>query len=301
MNPLKKLSLALVAFATLFSLVIATITPAAAANGLGVTIPNCTQWHVVQNGDYLSKIAVQYNTTVSKLVEINELDNPNLIFVGQNLCVSVTATGTGTPTPILPNTNSGIRIYATSVKEDLSVTLQGKSLAVNTVYTIYLSNYKINQGTSYLLATVTTSKDGSFTGTYTLPSKLKDVSKIKIVVRNSAGDTASNWFYNLTSNSNTGGISSPVLTLSVITIKEGKTVKIQASNLLPGVTYQVTMGKTGTAGENGIVVGTIKSTSGGSVTVTFDIPEDLAGRSKIDLRVENNAYDVSAYVTFDNK
>lgn len=296
MNPLKKLSLALVAFATLFGMFAATIAPASAA-----TIPNCTQWHVVQSGDYLSKIAVQYNTTVSKLIEINALDNPNLIYVGQSLCVSVSSNGSGTPAPTLPNTSSGIRIYATSVKEDLSVTLQGKALTANTAYTIYLSNYKLSQGTNYLLATVTTTNDGSFAGTYTLPSKLKDVSKIKIVVLNSAGDTASNWFYNLTTNSNTGGINSPVLTLSVLSVKEGKTVKIQASNLLPGLTYQVTMGKTGTAGVDGIVVGTIKSTSGGSVTVTFDIPEDLANRSKLDLRVENKSYDVATYMAFDNK
>ncbi|MCB9136480.1 MAG: LysM peptidoglycan-binding domain-containing protein [Anaerolineales bacterium] len=300
MNPLKKLSLALVAFAMLLSMVAANITSAAAAPASGTTIPNCTQWHVVQSGDYLSKIALQYNTTVSKLIEINELDNPNLIYVGQNLCVSVTAPGSGTPAPTLPNTASGIRVFATSVKEDLSVTLQGKSLAGSSSYSIYLSNYKVSQGTSYLLATVTTASDGSFTGTYTLPNKLRDVSKIKIVVKNSVGDTASNWFYNLTSNGNPGGIGSPTLTLTVISVKEGKTVKIQASNLLPDVTYEVMMGKTGTEGIDGILVGTINNAKGGTTTVTFDIPADLAGRSKIDLRVANNPYDLTAFVTFQN-
>ena len=39
--------------------------------------------HVVELGDTLSSIARKYNTTVAKLVEINQLQNPDLIKVGQ--------------------------------------------------------------------------------------------------------------------------------------------------------------------------------------------------------------------------
>lgn len=46
----------------------------------------CT-WVVVQKGDTLSKLAARYNTTVRAIVERNGLKNPNLIFVGQKLCI----------------------------------------------------------------------------------------------------------------------------------------------------------------------------------------------------------------------
>lgn len=42
----------------------------------------------VQPGDTLSQIALEYNTTVSHLVEINNISNPNLIYSGEILTIS---------------------------------------------------------------------------------------------------------------------------------------------------------------------------------------------------------------------
>ena len=42
----------------------------------------------VQRGDTLSEIALEHNTTVSHLVLINDIKNPNLIFVGEILTIS---------------------------------------------------------------------------------------------------------------------------------------------------------------------------------------------------------------------
>ncbi len=43
--------------------------------------------YVVERGDSLSAIAIRYNTTVDRLVQMNGLTNPNLIYVGQRLAV----------------------------------------------------------------------------------------------------------------------------------------------------------------------------------------------------------------------
>ena len=42
----------------------------------------------VKKGDTLSKIAKENNTTVEKLVKINNIKNPNLIYVGQKIRIS---------------------------------------------------------------------------------------------------------------------------------------------------------------------------------------------------------------------
>lgn len=44
--------------------------------------------YTVKKGDTLSEIAAKYNTTVAKLVELNDIDNPNYIVIGQVLIIS---------------------------------------------------------------------------------------------------------------------------------------------------------------------------------------------------------------------
>lgn len=59
------------------------------------TPPPTTSSYTVRAGDTLYSIATRHNTTVSELVRLNNLSNPNLIRVGQVLRIS----GTTTPPP----------------------------------------------------------------------------------------------------------------------------------------------------------------------------------------------------------
>ena len=45
------------------------------------------KYHTIEWGDTLSEIAIKYNTTVDKLVELNNIDNPDLIYAGDKLRV----------------------------------------------------------------------------------------------------------------------------------------------------------------------------------------------------------------------
>ncbi len=49
--------------------------------------PSCTKIHVVKRGEYLKIIAARYGTTLSTLVKLNGIKNPNLIYPGQQLKV----------------------------------------------------------------------------------------------------------------------------------------------------------------------------------------------------------------------
>lgn len=42
---------------------------------------------IIRRGDTLSRLAIEYNTTVRRLVELNNISNPNLIYAGQTLIV----------------------------------------------------------------------------------------------------------------------------------------------------------------------------------------------------------------------
>jgi hypothetical protein len=47
----------------------------------------CAKYHVVVRGDTLYALAKEFNTTVAGLADLNHIANPNLIYVGQKLCV----------------------------------------------------------------------------------------------------------------------------------------------------------------------------------------------------------------------
>lgn len=51
--------------------------------------PNDTESIVIQRGDTLSKLAIQYGTTVERLAQLNNIANPNLIFAGNTLLVPI--------------------------------------------------------------------------------------------------------------------------------------------------------------------------------------------------------------------
>ena len=51
--------------------------------------------YTVVSGDTLSKIAYKYNTTVSNLVAINNISNPNLIYPGEKITITSNSTNLG--------------------------------------------------------------------------------------------------------------------------------------------------------------------------------------------------------------
>lgn len=60
----------------------------------------CTQTYVVKPGDTLSEIARIYDIPLAQLLSLNPMPNPNLIYVGQRLCLQVGEEEPSTSSPI---------------------------------------------------------------------------------------------------------------------------------------------------------------------------------------------------------
>ena len=71
---------------------------------------------IIQRGDTLSGIALKYNTTVARLVEINNIANPNLIYTGQTLIVPSGETKADSD----GNSTSGQTIYIVKAGDTLN-------------------------------------------------------------------------------------------------------------------------------------------------------------------------------------
>ena len=57
------------------------------SSGVSAQRGDSTATYVVKSGDTLSGIALRFGTTVSNLVALNDISNPNLIYPGQVLKV----------------------------------------------------------------------------------------------------------------------------------------------------------------------------------------------------------------------
>lgn len=73
--------------------------------------------YTVQKGDTLWAISRKYNTTVAKLAELNNLDNPNYIVIGQTLVID------GDPVTPAPSTASYAKIASYGLQADTDRTL----------------------------------------------------------------------------------------------------------------------------------------------------------------------------------
>ncbi|MBE2202346.1 MAG: hypothetical protein IAE79_27290 [Anaerolinea sp.] len=76
-------------------------------------------------------------------------------------------------------------------------------------------------------------------------------------------------------------------TIAIVSVDSGKSVNIQTHNYPSNQTFTVRMGKIGTNGVGGTVVGTLQSGAGGSLTASFPIPEALKGEYQIAIRLES--------------
>ncbi len=62
----------------------------------------CIGVHVVKSGEYLKVIAARYRTTITALVRLNNIRNPNLIYPGQRLKVPIACSKPQPPSPKPP-------------------------------------------------------------------------------------------------------------------------------------------------------------------------------------------------------
>jgi hypothetical protein len=297
MKQIRKTTLYLVALAITIRLMSFKAQPVSAA----VASPEkCTRWHTVKSGEHLSRIAEQYDTNWYSIAQLNQLTNPSLIFAGNQLCIFSSDFSSNPPTFTPTSTTSG-NLAASSVKEDQSVTLQGKNLAADTRYEIFLGKFKTDPAIRFSVGSVLTDKNGVFQKTVTIPKKLYDVLKIRASITSPRGTTTSNWFINTTGSGNVGGSGAPALSIDISSVKKAKWVKFVTENLPADVQFKVYMSKPGAPMKKAILVGTLSDPKGKDVTASFDIPGSLKDLAKLEVFLVNDALEMNAEAEFDNR
>jgi len=198
--------------------------------------------------------------------------------------------------------------YIQSVVTDTSVTIQAYNFPANDTYQVTMGDFGTKGVGGVVVGSTSSGSGGSFTATYSIPSSLAGKYQIALRLQSpTTGYFAYNWFYNNTSSAATPPPATTPIpgysgypTFAIESVVLDTSVTIKTSNLPPNDTYNVTMGEYGTKGVGGVSVGTTSSGSGGSLTLTYDIPSSLAGRTKIAIRMESPTTGFFAYNWFYN-
>ncbi|WP_102261581.1 LysM peptidoglycan-binding domain-containing protein [Mesobacillus jeotgali] len=79
------------------------------------TVPNTMEYTVV-SGDTLWKIAAKFNTTISEIVALNNLDPNKYLYIGQKLQVPATVSPEPTPQPVIHTVQTGDTLWKIAQK-----------------------------------------------------------------------------------------------------------------------------------------------------------------------------------------
>lgn len=164
--------------------------------------PACTQIHIVQRGEDLTKIANNYGLNVHWLIEINGLKNPDYIYAGNQICIQ-TVNGSGpapVPVPTAYSVITGIPTFSiSSVERNQRVTIQTSNFPASDSFDVLMGRMGTRAINGIVAGTIETGKGGSFTVTLEIPPALYGLSQIAIRMQSAdSGYFAYNWFYNTT-------------------------------------------------------------------------------------------------------
>jgi hypothetical protein len=298
MSNLKRLSILFVAVLMVAGMAASAAQPAQAANLL-----SCKQYHTVERGEYLVKIARMYGTTWQELAEINQIKSPYKIYSGQRLCVETSGSSVVTPTTgsttVSKGTIKGAQVYASKVVEDQYATIRGAYLPADTRFEVFFSKPGA-RAVYYRVGTALSDEDGELKATFDIPKKLVDVSQIYFTLQARYDQYVTNWFHNATLDKDTGGFYDGNAGFSIIGVEEDEVVTIKVKDFPAYTDFKAYMTKRGNSSFKPVLVKEFYSGKGGSFKVSFLIPEKLWDYPEISLQIISEDADLSVTNWFYN-
>lgn len=242
-------------------------------------------YYTVQSGDTLSGIALKFSTTSSKLVQLNSISNPNLIYVGQRLLVNQSSnsnsSSSGQSSSTTTNTEASAASYTVKSGDTLSGIASQYNTTVNQIVSLnQLSNpnliyvgqvLKLKNSQTTNSSSSSSSTAATTVGTYTVKAgdtlsaiasrystssstlaSLNSLSNPNLIYVGQVLKVSSNAS---TSSSTSSSANSTVTTAASYTVKAGDTLSAIAAKY--GTTYQALASTNSISNPNDIYVGQV--------------------------------------------
>jgi hypothetical protein len=189
-------------------------------------------------------------------------------------------------------------ISITSVETDEEVTVQTHNFPADKEFVVLMGKIGTRGVNGIEVTRIDSGDGGSFSETFEIPEELQGDYQIAIRLQTSDGIFyAYNWFYN---NTEKPEVYTGIPTFTITEVVEDESVTILTNNFPADYNFDVLMGKMFTRGINGIYVATVNSSTGGELTGTFNIPEELFGDYRIAIRLQSAEDGYYAYNWFYN-
>ena len=156
-----------------------TTTTSTSSTSSAASTSSSAMTYTVKSGDTLSSIASSYNTTTSTLTSLNNLSNPNLIYVGQVLKVAGSSTSVSTSTSSSSasqattsgtyTVKAGDTLSSIAISYNTTTAALASANSISNANLIYVGQVLKVTGTSSSTST-TTSSTSSTSGSYTVKS-----------------------------------------------------------------------------------------------------------------------------------
>jgi len=190
------------------------------------------------------------------------------------------------------------------VVKDQTVSIQVFNFPANDTFRVTMGAYGSKGIDGVVVGFTDSGSGGSFKATYTIPSTMAGYERIAIRLQSpTSGYFTYNWFWN---NPTASPTTTPIPgysgfpTFSIKSVVEDQSVTILTHNFPPNDIFTVTMGKFGTLGIGGVAAGSTNSSAGGSFEVTYNIPKEMTGLSRIAIRLQSPTTGFFAYNWFFN-
>jgi len=231
------------------------------------------------------------------------LQSPKSGYYSYNWFYNDTSSTSNTPTPSTgPTATPGPTktiptISITKVEAGKTVSIKTYNYPANDSFEVLMGKFGTRGVGGVKVDTVSSGKGGSLEFTFNIPSSLASEKQIAIRLQSpKSGYYSYDWFNNVTGSipntgstgsTNSGSIPAGTIpTISIVSVEAGKTVKVSTKNYPSDTSFDVYMGKFGTKGIGGVKVDTINSGTGGTQSLTFNIPASLASEKQIAIRLQ---------------
>jgi hypothetical protein len=146
----------------------------------------CARYHTVKSGDTLYALALTYKVEFADLVAANDLKDPYVIFIDQQLCIPASTTAVATTTPVGTTVAKGVTISVAHTEKGF--TIQGSGLPRRANYIVKIDDAS-EVGLVYtILGKVATKSGTTFKNTFVLPKELRGITMMSICLKNQMTD-----------------------------------------------------------------------------------------------------------------